>query len=141
MRPKASHAIKKLTLNVTISTQERDLWNKCMSDTANLKIKITKKHRTVLFLKKLRQKNLGTNETENYVRTMKWNIRNKVRRSILKHKISDAISEEFKIRSKYNSNYGYLWRRWGHNTHIFSQFRDIMQKETEWSHPCKRHIR
>ena len=133
MRPKASHAIKSLTSNVTISTQERELWNKCMSDTANLKIKITKKHRTVLFLKKLRQKNLGTNETENYVKTMKQNIRKKVRRSILKHKINDAISEEIKIRSKYNSSYGYLWRRWGHNTVIFSQFRDIMQRETEWS--------
>ena len=74
MRPTAVHSITQLfTCNVTASP-EVGLWKKIMKQTLNLKLKVTKSHSTVLLLSKLRQKNLGTNEIEQFMKKIQGMI-------------------------------------------------------------------
>ena len=56
----ASHNLRYLTQHVTISDQERTLWNKTMFEAIKCKIKITKSHARVAFFLKSKQKNIGT---------------------------------------------------------------------------------
>ena len=132
MRPSASHKISALTFNATTVTPDVGLWKKIMFQCVNLKLKITKCHSQALLLSKLRQKNQGTNEVENYVRNMRNDqLRSKIRRSILMHKISDAKTMESVNRKKFESKMAYLSRRWGHYSYVLGGFREIMQEEVE----------
>ena len=133
MHPTATHKLRCLTNNVAVSQWEIDLWNKIMSETVNLKLKVTKCHLTVLLLMKLKGKNIGTNVIEQYVkneaRTDKLKLKN--RRILLNLKLENARSEELKARSKYDAKMKYLSKRWGHYVNIMSQIKVIMQNEME----------
>ena len=134
MRPSASHKILSLTrtLNVTTITPDVGLWNKLMIQAVNLKLKVTKNHSQTLLLSKLRQRNIGTNEIEHYVKKIKTeHLKSKIRGSILKHKISDAKATEQRNRRQFLNKMNYLNRRWGHNNFIMGRFKDIMQQEVE----------
>ena len=88
---------------------------------------------TVLLLMKLKSKNIGTNVIVLYVkneaRTDKLTLKN--RRILLNLKLENARSEELKARSKFDAKMKYLSKRWGHYVNIMTQFKVIMQRETE----------
>ena len=116
------------------ASPEVGLWNKIMKQCLNLKLKVTKCHSTVLLLSKLRQKNLGTNEIEQFLKyTGNVMIRSRIRRSILQHKISDAKINEKNIRTKYENKLQYLQQRWGHNSLIMGRFKQIMHQECQFT--------
>ena len=68
MLPTTSHSISKLTENVPISAQEAGVWTRFMKKTIAAKIKMTKLTMTVLTLKKLYSKSLGTDCVEKFLK-------------------------------------------------------------------------
>ena len=66
MRPSAVHTIYNLTYNVTPSN-EGVLWNQQFKETLEWKLKVTRLHATKIMLSKLKHKNQGTNDVENFV--------------------------------------------------------------------------
>ena len=115
MIPEASHRISVLTANVSVTKKEADLWTKLMKQAVNLKIKLTKRSLTTLLLLKLRSRNMGTNEAEEYAahdiakeRGRKRNIR-----SVMKQKIAMAKANEVRVRKEYRKKIDYVEKRMG----------------------------
>ena len=137
MRPTASHTISNLLNEFsTVSLAERGVWNKIMKMCLNLKLKFTKHRLTTLELMKLKQRNLGNNDVEHFVKkAANDEVKNRSRRSLMKVRIDDAKKNERNTRNKFERKFNYLQRRWGHNRQIMTQFRNIMQVEVEmlWS--------
>ena len=74
MLPTTSHTISNLTENVPISAQEAGVWTKLMKKTIQAKIKMTKFTMTVLTLKKLYSKSLGTDCVEKFVQNKNFHV-------------------------------------------------------------------
>ena len=70
MRPSAVHAINKITYNVTPS-YEGVLWNKVFKECLEWKLRVTRLHANKILLSKLKHKDQGTNEVENFVKRVK----------------------------------------------------------------------
>ena len=109
------------------------MWNKLNKQCVNVnnKIRYTQCRLTVLELTKMREKNLGTKDTEAFVDKSNKFVRDKLRRSIMKHKISNAMYDENVARRRFIAKYDYISRRWGHNRSIMSSFKTIMQEEVD----------
>lgn len=125
----ASHMIQEMTSSLTICQEQKDLWNKIMGQTLKLKMKLTQKHLTTLFLKKMKQNCLNTPGIAKY---LKFEVREddqrpKIRRKLLSFKIGNATSEENFARKAFMKKMDYLKKRWGHNTIIMTQFLNFMQ--------------
>ena len=111
MRPSAVHAINKITYNVTPS-YEGVLWNKVFKECLEWKLRVTRLHANKIMLTKLKHKDQGTNEVENFVKRVKnHDTKSKIQKAILKHKISDAEKEEYKARRILNNKLSYINRR------------------------------
>ena len=134
MKPTTSHNIDQIfaTWNVTAS-QESSLWNKIMKETLNLNIKVCKRSLTVLLLKKLHHKQVGTPDVENFLKNnVRVNyVKRAMRRNMMKVKMIDATFEMQKIKKKFQARMEYLQRRWGQNKEILKDFKEIMQREIE----------
>ena len=132
MRPTASHHIKVITQNVTIFPGKLGtVWKKLMSNIVNLKLKFTKRRLTVLLLEKLRRKNQGTNEVENFVKNIGNNkMKKEMRRKIMGVKIEDARIEENEFRETFEKRFSYLKRKLGNMVEVVDRFKRILQEET-----------
>ena len=113
------------------------MWKKLMKQCLDQKLKFTKHRLTALELMKLKQRNLGNNDVEHFVKGAADDeaVRDKLRRSVMKIRIDEAKRNEETARNKFERQLNYLQRRWGHNIQIMSQFRSVMQTEVEllWS--------
>lgn len=106
-----------------------------MKQAVNLKIKLTKRSFTTPLLLKLRSRNMGTNEVEEYAaqdmakgrgdeRGQKRNIR-----SLMKQKIAMAKANEVKARKEYHKKMDYVEKRWGDYKIVMRNFNGVMQKK------------
>ena len=133
MLPTTSHTISNLTENVPISAQEAGVWTKLMKKTIEAKIKMTKFTMTVLTLKKLYSKSLGTDCVEKFLKKecneKDGKERIKIVRRIMMTKIKDAERNEGGAKREYRRLQDYLERRWGQNTIILAQMKELMQEE------------
>ena len=135
MRRKTSHKLTYLmySMQSAISPMEAHTWKQISKGVFHLKIKMTKRVLTSLLLQKLKKKKTGTNDVEHYIKNIKRKFaKNKMRNSMMNNKIMDAKYQEIKARKLFNSRYGYLVRRWGHNRAFMSQFNILLQEEIEF---------
>ena len=101
-----------------------------MSGAMKCKINVTKSHLRVLLFKKLKQKGLGTNGIEGYLKreVREPSQRAGIRSKLLSFKIVNAIKEEDYVRKAFEKKYSYIKKRWGHHGFIFQQFNISMQE-------------
>lgn len=74
------------------------MWNKVMKHCVNNKLKLTRNHSKVLFLSKLKNRNVSTNDVECFVQKLtNEKLRTGSRNALMQQKILDAIREREKI--------------------------------------------
>ena len=116
-----------------------------MMNTANLKIKMTRKTTKLLLLQKLRKKSVGVNEVEEYARKeigrgagggprFKEIRRKEIVSVLMKSKVRSAEVELEETRMQFFKIDSYLRRRWGHHREAMARYADILQAEVrrEW---------
>ena len=133
MLPTASHTISTLTENVPISDEEAGVWTKLMKHAIEVKIKATKSMLTVLTLRRLFKKGVGTDCVEKFVgrECSKEGLKERVKlvKKIMMMKIKDAVCIEEGTRRKVKKAMDYLERRWGQNILVMARMKEVMQEE------------
>ena len=129
MLPTASHTIHNLTNNLPVSREEAGVWTNAMMNVVQTKIKMTKAAVTVLTLRKLLDKGIGTNSVEQFTRNEVGFRRIPVIRKIMRVKVLDAIEKEMKVKEDFNRKIKYIERRWGHNVGVMCTLKAVMQSE------------
>ena len=136
MRPTTSHRLRMITLSMTATpTGEQALWTKLKTNCVNLKIKYTRKQVALNMLRKLKSKNIGTNEIEYHIKKKTWwsdHWKTQERRNMLRTRINHATEEMSKLRYLHNKQLSYMRQRWGHNRFAFSNFLTVMQEEVRF---------
>ena len=143
--------IYQLTENVPISDPEKGAWTKVLMNTANMKLKLTRKAAKLVLLQKLKQKGMGLNEVEEYSRKearrgignaqVKESRRKEVVKVLMKGKVMSAMEELEGTKRQFSRLDSYLRRRWGHHAQVLAQFAAILQPEVrrEWEDRRSKH--
>ena len=112
------------------------MWTFLMKKTIGAKLKMTKSFMTVLTLKKLLGKGVGTNSVEKFSRRECSSgsgggdlERARIVRRIMRTKVRDAEKEAEKIRRDFSRRLRYVERRLGQHVEILRRMKEVMQME------------